>query len=138
MELSSPPSILSSLVTSILLHSQPITTTTPPPPPPLLSPTTTTPSLISNQAPSPTLPFYSPTTHYTIGSTSSTSYLIRIQQTYLISGTSTSLLPTSGATIDETIPTWKPTPAFLMTGFGPGVADDGRVTDYAVFGSAER
>ncbi|KAL8656262.1 MAG: hypothetical protein Q9226_002728, partial [Calogaya cf. arnoldii] len=157
MQLSSPPSLFGALVSSILLNSHPttpVTTSITTLPNPLLpSPTipirlpTQTPSPISpvhqqassSSPPSSTPPYYSPTTYYTVGSTSSTSYLVRIQQTYLISGNFTSSLPTStgGTTIDDTVSMWTPMPEIVMTGLAPGVADDGMVTDFEVLRSGE-
>ena len=133
---------LSSLVTSVLRSQISLTPTTSTTSPLSLRPSPTTPSPISSSSPSSSSsPYYSPSTHYIVTTTSSTSFLLQIQQTYLVSGTSTSSLPNSGASIDPAIPMWKPTPvsAFaVVTGLGPGVASDGRVTDWEAFRKAER
>ncbi|CAO1601371.1 hypothetical protein XANCAGTX0491_005036 [Xanthoria calcicola] len=112
-----------------------------PPPSPLTSPVPSTPidSPTTITAPPPFLPatdfppvpFFSETTYITTGSASSTSYLLRIEQTYLISGTSTSSYPSSATTIVG-LPFLTPTPTFVATGLG---ADDGTVTGYKAFGS---
>ncbi|CAL8578493.1 hypothetical protein XPA_004270 [Xanthoria parietina] len=82
-----------------------------PPPPPLTSPNAPSipidsPTTITTNPPPfppatdfPPVPFFSETTYITTGSASSTSYLLRIEQTYLISGTSTSSYPTSASTL---------------------------------------
>ncbi|KAL8723259.1 MAG: hypothetical protein Q9181_007323 [Wetmoreana brouardii] len=81
----------------------------------------------------PTIPYYSPTTYYSFD-ISGNPFLQR--QTYYISDSKTYSIPTTYRSLPTTVPTQGP--LMLTGGLGPGVAENGVVTDYSAFESGER
>ncbi|KAL8681611.1 MAG: hypothetical protein Q9186_002280 [Xanthomendoza sp. 1 TL-2023] len=156
MQISSEFSILSSILTSVLFYSASASTSSspssstsvlsippiPPPSTPIPTPTpaSATPPSTNQASPIPSITlYYSPTTYY---SPNPTGAPFLITQTFLVSGTMTSSLPTITGSVDTIIPTLGPettVEGFLNGAKGAaGVGDDGIVSDYGVFESGER